>query len=117
MANYYNSQSMKVFRVMSQAYEGALAADSPSVEPPANSLKVTLRSHQQAALAAYVLGIVSYGLVNPKAIANADKLSATNAFFKYLLSDACVNSSPDLGFSTISGQVLTTVNGLIAKIQ
>jgi len=33
------------------------------------------------------------------------------------LSDACVNANPDLGFSKISGQVLTTVNGLIAKIK
>jgi phosphate transport system substrate-binding protein len=66
---------------------------------------------------AYVLGIVSYGLVNPKAISSASNLSATQAFFKYLLTDACVNANPDLGFSTISGQVLTTVNGLIAKLQ
>jgi phosphate transport system substrate-binding protein len=65
----------------------------------------------------YVLGIVSYGLVDPKAASSASSLSATQAFFKYLLSDACVNSNADLGFSTISGQVLTTVNGLIAKLQ
>jgi phosphate transport system substrate-binding protein len=66
---------------------------------------------------AYVLGIVSYGLVDPKASSSAANLAATNAFFKYLLSDACVNANADLGFSTISGQVLTTVNGLIAKLQ
>jgi phosphate transport system substrate-binding protein len=66
---------------------------------------------------AYVLGIVSYGLVDPAGSASAANTSATNALFKYLLSDACINSNPDLGFSTISGQVLTTVNGLIAKIK
>jgi phosphate transport system substrate-binding protein len=67
--------------------------------------------------AAYVLGIVSYGLVDPAAFQSPANTSATNAFFKYLLSDACVNSNSDLGFSTISGQVLTTVNALIAKIK
>jgi len=66
---------------------------------------------------AYVLSIASYGLVDPAAFQSAANASATNAFLKYLLSDACVNSNADLGFSTISGQVLTTVNGLIAKIK
>jgi phosphate transport system substrate-binding protein len=66
---------------------------------------------------AYVLGIVSYGLVDPKASSSAANLAATKAFFNYLVSDACINSNASLGFSTISGQVLTTVNGLIAKLQ
>ena len=66
---------------------------------------------------AYVLGIVSYGLVDPAGSPSAANTSATNAFFNYLLSDACVNANPDLGFSKISGPVLTTVNGLIAKIK
>ena len=43
---------MKAFRVMAQAYRCALTSDSPHAEPPPNMLKVTLRSHQQAAVAA-----------------------------------------------------------------
>jgi phosphate transport system substrate-binding protein len=63
---------------------------------------------------AYVLGIVSYGLVDPAATSSA---SAVNAWFKYLKSDTCVNASPDLGFSPLSGQISSVVDGLIAKIK
>jgi phosphate transport system substrate-binding protein len=63
---------------------------------------------------AYVLGIVSYGLVDPAATSSA---SAVNAWFKYLKSDTCVNANPDLGFSPLSGQISSVVDGLIAKIK
>ena len=63
---------------------------------------------------AYVLGIVSYALVNSAKTDNYAK--ATTAFLKYLLSDACVNTNPSLQYSTISGTLLATDNALIAKL-
>lgn len=63
---------------------------------------------------AYVLGIVSYGLVDP-AVSGAQE-AAIRTWFTYLTSDKCVNADPNLGFAQLSGQILTTVNSLIAKI-
>ena len=63
---------------------------------------------------AYVLGIVSYGLVDT-AITGA-YAQAVTSFFKYLLTDACVNANPALEYSTVSGSLLTVDNALIAKL-
>ncbi len=63
---------------------------------------------------AYVLGIVSYALVdNTRKNAFA---SATTSFLKYILSDACVNTNPKLEYSTITGSLLAVDNALIAKL-
>jgi phosphate transport system substrate-binding protein len=63
---------------------------------------------------AYVLGIVSYGLVDP---AVTPSPSAVNALLKYLKSDTCVNTNPDLGFSPISGKISSVVDSLIAQVK
>ena len=52
MSNYYISHNRRNFDVMRDVYTHSLESDSPLVEPPAGSLKVVLRAHQQAALAA-----------------------------------------------------------------
>ena len=63
---------------------------------------------------AYVLGIVSYALVD--AAVTGAYASATTSFLKYLLTDACVNANPSLQYSSISGTLLATDNALIAKL-
>ena len=49
---YYTTQGLRVFNVMADTYKASLKVDAPCTDVPANSLKVTLRSHQQAALCA-----------------------------------------------------------------
>jgi phosphate transport system substrate-binding protein len=63
---------------------------------------------------AYVLGIVSYALVDTWS--STDNAKATTAFLKYVLSDACVNTNPTLEYSTITGNLLTVDNALLAKM-
>ena len=63
---------------------------------------------------AYVLGIVSYALVNTSV--TGAYASATTSFIKYLLTDACVNKNPSLEYSSISGALLAVDNSLIAKL-
>ena len=63
---------------------------------------------------AYVLGIVSYALVDTNA--TGAYASASTSFMKYLLTDACVNANPSLQYSSISGSLLATDNALIAKL-
>lgn len=48
--SYYNTQGVRIFSVMSDVYKHSLTKDSPGVDVPEGVLKVTLRSHQQAAL-------------------------------------------------------------------
>jgi phosphate transport system substrate-binding protein len=65
---------------------------------------------------AYVLGIVSYALVDSaKTGANA---AATTSFIKYVLSSACSTSAGAVkgGFAQITGAVLDYDNSLIAKL-
>ena len=50
MNSYYATQGKRIFNVMSDVYKYSLKSDAPSADVPADSLKVTLRSHQQAAL-------------------------------------------------------------------
>jgi phosphate transport system substrate-binding protein len=62
---------------------------------------------------AYVLGIVSYGLVDP---AGAPNNAAVNSLLKYLTSDACINANPDLGFTPLTGKIADLVKSQIAKV-
>jgi phosphate transport system substrate-binding protein len=63
---------------------------------------------------AYVLGIVSYALVDTAAKgANA---TAVKSFLQYVLSPACPTSAPTLGYTTITGNLLATDNALLAKL-
>ncbi|NBO71375.1 MAG: hypothetical protein EBU66_06725 [Bacteroidetes bacterium] len=52
MTNYTTLQNRKIFSTMSDVYKNSLTMDSPRVDVPIDSLKVNLRSHQQAVLAA-----------------------------------------------------------------
>ena len=63
---------------------------------------------------AYVLGIVSYALVD---YWNSNAASiATTSFLKYVLSDGCANTDPTLEYSSITGNLLAVDNALIAKL-
>ena len=50
MSSYYTSQGLRVFNVMADVYKRSLTVESPCADVPASSLKVSLRTHQQAAL-------------------------------------------------------------------
>jgi len=63
---------------------------------------------------AYPLGVVSYALVDSSR--KGAEAKATTSFLKYLLSEKCTGTSPALEYSTITGSLLTTVSGLIAKL-
>jgi len=63
---------------------------------------------------AYVLGIVSYALVDT--FPNSAMAQATTSFLKYVLSDACPNTNPALEYSTITGSLLSVDNALLAKL-
>ena len=64
---------------------------------------------------AYVLGIVSYALVDTaKSDANS---AATKSFLQYILSPACPTSNPSLNYTTITGNLLAIDNTLLAKLK
>jgi len=63
---------------------------------------------------AYVLGIVSYALVDTAVTGPQAKV--TTSFLKYLMSDACANTTPALEYSTITGSLLSVNNALLAKL-
>jgi phosphate transport system substrate-binding protein len=63
---------------------------------------------------AYVLGIVSYALVDTAVTGPQAKV--TTSFLKYLMSDACANTNPALEYSTITGSLLSVNNALLAKL-
>jgi SNF2 family DNA or RNA helicase len=50
MANYTSIQNQRIFGTMADVYKNSLTIDSTRVEIPEGALKVTLRSHQQAAV-------------------------------------------------------------------
>lgn len=52
MTSYITLQNRKVFTTMADVYTNSLTTDSPRVDVAVDSLKVNLRSHQQAVLAA-----------------------------------------------------------------
>lgn len=63
---------------------------------------------------AYPLGVVSYALVD--SARKGAEAKAVTSYMKYLLTDKCTQTRPELEYTTISGKLLTTVNGLIAKL-
>jgi phosphate transport system substrate-binding protein len=63
---------------------------------------------------AYVLGIVSYALVDTAV--TGPQAQVTTSFLKYLMSDACANTNPALEYSTITGSLLSVNNALLAKL-
>jgi len=63
---------------------------------------------------AYVLGIVSYALVDTAVTGPQAKV--TTSFMKYVLSDACVNTNSALEYSTITGSLLAVDTALLAKL-
>ena len=63
--------------------------------------------------AAYILGIVSYALVDT-ASKNAD---VVKSFLTSLLDAKCANTDPSLQYSTITGALLAADQALIAKIK
>jgi phosphate transport system substrate-binding protein len=63
---------------------------------------------------AYVLGIVTYALVDTSR--SGDAAVATKSFLKYLLSPACPTTDSTLEYTTITGNLLKVDNDLIAKL-
>lgn len=61
---------------------------------------------------AYILGITSYALVDTKTTNGKEVKTLLN----YLLSPACAQKDPALGFALVSGKLLTVANAQIAKI-
>jgi phosphate transport system substrate-binding protein len=64
---------------------------------------------------AYVLGIVSYALVDTAA--TGENAKAAKSFLQYVLSPACPTSAPTLGYATITGSLLTLDNTLLASLK
>jgi len=64
---------------------------------------------------AYVLGIVSYALVD--SAATGDNAKAAKSFLQYVLSSACPTSAPALGYATVTGPLLDLDNKLIASLK
>jgi len=64
---------------------------------------------------AYVLGIVSYALVD--SAATGDNAKAAKSFLQYVLSPACPTSAPTLGFATITGSLLDLDNKMLASLK
>jgi len=64
---------------------------------------------------AYVLGIVSYALVD--SAATGDNAKAAKSFLQYVLSSACPTSAPTLGFATITGSLLDLDNKMLASLK
>ncbi len=61
---------------------------------------------------AYPLGIVSYALVDTK----GKNAAAVKGLVSYILDAKCANADPTLGYTTITGPLLTLDNAQIAKI-
>ena len=64
---------------------------------------------------AYVLGIVSYALVD--SAATGDNAKAAKSFLQYVLSSACPTSAPTLGFAIITGSLLDLDNKMLASLK
>jgi hypothetical protein len=62
--------------------------------------------------AAYILGIVSYALVDTKTKNAAD----VKSFLTAILDPKCPNTDPSLQYSTITGDLLKADQALVAKI-
>lgn len=64
---------------------------------------------------AYVLGIVSYALVDSGA--TGDKAKAAKSFLQYILDPKCPTTDATLGYTTITGNLLAIDNKLIASLK
>ena len=64
---------------------------------------------------AYPLGIISYMLLETE-YANKDRGAAVKALAEYILSPACSNTDPKLGFIVVSGTFLDKAKAQIAKM-
>jgi phosphate transport system substrate-binding protein len=64
---------------------------------------------------AYTLGIISYMLVETK-YASKEKGDAVKALAEYILSPACSNDKPSLGYVVVSGTFLAKAKAQIAKM-
>lgn len=64
---------------------------------------------------AYTLGIVSYMLIETE-YANKERGAAVKALAEYILSPACSNADPKLGFTVVSGTFLDKAKAQIAKM-
>jgi phosphate transport system substrate-binding protein len=63
---------------------------------------------------AYVLGIVSYALVDTAK--TGDKAKATKSFLSYVLSPACPTTDASLEYTTITGNLFKADTALLAKL-
>jgi len=63
---------------------------------------------------AYVLGIVTYALIDTAK--TGDSVKATKSFLQYLLSPACPTTDSTLEYTTITGALLKVDNDLLAKL-
>ena len=63
---------------------------------------------------AYVLGIVTYALMNPTN--TGDNAKAAKSFLNYLLSPACPTTDSTLEYTTITGALLKVDQALLAKL-
>ena len=69
-------------------------------------------SYKTTNAGAYILGITSYALVDTTTPNGKEVKTLLN----YLLSPACAQKDPALGFALVSGKLLTTAKAQIAKI-
>lgn len=117
-ASYANSNNLGLVSIKNAAgnYQGPTAAGTAAFlnSATATATGVLTFNYNTTEAGAYVLGIVSYGLVD--SADTGDWAAATTSFLKYLMSDACVNTNPALGYAAFSGTLLATNNALLAKL-
>jgi len=117
-SSYANSNSLGLVSIKNAAgnFQGPTAAGTVAFLSAATATSSGVLTFNYATTdpGAYVLGIVSYALVDSSN--TGDWASATTSFLKYLLSDSCINANPALGYASISGTLLATDNALLAKL-
>lgn len=80
----------------------------------ASSKGVLTYNYETTEPGAYILGVASYALVDS---ARTDATAkAVTSFLKYLTSEKCTSTRPELEYTPLTGKILATVNGLIAKL-
>lgn len=77
-----------------------------------NSTGIYQFNYKTTAPGAYLLGIVSYAIVD--SAASGDKAAAMTSFLKYVASSACATASPS--YAAESGPVAAHVSSLLAKL-
>ena len=117
-SSYANSNNLGLVSIKNAAgnYQAPTAAGTASFlnAATASSTGVLTFNYNTKDAGAYVLGIVSYALAD--SADTGDWASATTSWLRYLLSDACVNTNPALGYASFSGTLLATNNALLAKL-